>query len=282
MQANMYWQKLEYPFLISRKVSTPPELRPHIHDAYEIMLILSEGIFCEINNQLYSAPSSSLILFNNMDLHQIITPENGSYDRYVVYFEPEFVAHLSTMQAQLLECFYRRPFDNPWILPLNAENCQQLQVLLDRTLAAQQESANAYGHELLLQLQMAELLIFVNRLYREQHGILNKSLDASPFFEMLNYIHQHLGEKLTLESMEKQFYIPKKDISNLFYKVTGASLGEYITKCRLSKATDALVQGMRVEAVCEMVGFQNLSHFSRTFKKYMGCSPKQYAIRHLQ
>ena len=85
------------------------------------------------------------------------------------------------------------------------------------------------------------------------------------------------GEKVLprlLESLEKQFFIPKRDISGLFYSVTGTSLGEYVTKCRLSRATDALGQGMKVEAVCEMVGFQNLSHFSRTFKKNVGISPK--------
>jgi len=282
VQTTKYWEKLKGKFHIKRSAVTPPSLLPHIHDAYEFMLILSHGVTCEINNQPCSTPPGTMLLVNNMDLHKIITPDNGPYDRYVLYFEPEFVAHLATMQVQLLECFYCRPYDNPWVIPLNREQCLLVQSLMDRMLLTQNESADAYGHELLLQTQLAELLIFVNRIYREQHGIRNHPQESYPFFEILNYIHEHLGEKLTVEVLSKEFCISRKGISDLFHKTTGSSVGDYVTRCRLSRATDALMQGMRVETVCDMVGFQNLSHFSRTFKKYMGLSPKQYVTKHLQ
>ena len=240
------------------------------------MLLLSDEVSCEINNQQQHAPFASIILFNNMDLHRIITPRNKAYDRYVLYFQPEFVAHLATLQAQLLECFYCRPYDNPWLIPLNNEQCSLVQSLMDQLIVTHNESADVYGHELMLQTQLAELLIFVNRFYREQHGILHHPQESHPFFEILNYIHEHLEEKLTVESLSKKFGVSRKGLSDLFYKTTGSSVGDYVTRCRLSRATNALMQGLRVETVCDMVGFQNLSHFSRTFKKYMGVLPSEF------
>ena len=130
---------------------------------------------------------------------------------------------------------------------------------------------------LLLRIRLAEILIYVNKLYREYHGITEKRFDQELFYKVLDYIHGHLDEKITLDTLTEAFGIPAREASRLFHSAAGMSLGEYVIKCRVMLATDALAQGMRVEAVCEKVGFQNLSHFSRTFKKYMGLSPKQYA-----
>lgn len=281
MQTEDYRQKLEHFFDIRFK-KTPPTPFPHIHDAYEIMLVLSRGVSCHVNNQSYPIPCGSILIFNNMDLHGITVEEATPYIRYVTYFQPGFIAHLSTVQTQLLECFYYRPFDAPWILPLSKEQCQQFQVILNRTISVQLGDLDTYGHDLMLQIRLVEILICVNKFYREYHGLTEQQISLKPFYEMLYYIHQHLDEKITLESISKQFYVTKRDTSQLFHKATGMSLGDYVVKCRIDRAADALIQGMRVDEVCMKVGFKNLSHFSRTFKKYMGLSPKQYVQKQKQ
>ncbi len=50
----------------------------------------------------------------------------------------------------------------------------------------------------------------------------------------------------------------------------------YIINCRISKEKELLVKGNSVEEACGKSGFNNLSHFSRTFKNKVGMSPKQY------
>ncbi|MDD6175079.1 MAG: AraC family transcriptional regulator [Firmicutes bacterium] len=281
MQTEDYRQKFDRLFDIQLK-KTPPAPLPHIHDVYEIMLVLSQGVFCNVNNRRYTVPCGSVLIFNNMDLHGISVEKDASYIRYVTYFQPGLVAHLSTIQTQLFECFLYRPFDTPWLLPLNKEQCSQFRMLLDQTISVQQGASDAYGYDLLLQMRLAELLICVNRFYREYHGLTEEQISVKPFYEMLHYIHRHLEEEITLESLSKQFYLPKRETSRLFRKAAGMSLGEYVVKCRLDRAANALIQGMRVDEVCAKVGFRNLSHFSRTFKKYMELSPKQYARAHKQ
>lgn len=281
MQTEDYRQKFNRLFDIQFK-NTPPAPLPHIHDVYEMMLVLSQGVFCNVNNRRYAVPCGAILIFNNMDLHGISVEKDAPYVRYVTYFQPGFIAHLSTMQTQLLECFFYRPFDTPWILPLTNEQRSQFRMLLDQTISVQQGASDTYGYDLLLQMRLAEVLICANRFYREYHGLSEQQISVKPFYEMLHYIHQHLDEKITLESLSKQFYLTKRDSSRLFHQAAGMSLGEYVVKCRVDRAANALIQGIRVDEVCEKVGFRNLSHFSRTFKKYMGLSPKQYAKAHKQ
>lgn len=253
---------------------------PHIHDAYEIMLILSEGVSCRIGHEKLPVPCGSVLLFNSADLHGLSTENNASCTRYVTYFQPELIARLSTAHTQLLECFYYRPTAHPQLLPLSEPQCAQLRQLLDQLICIARQSSDSYGHDLRIQLCLAELLICLNQFYRAHHRISGQPLALTPLYDMLSYIHQHLAEKITLSSLSEHFFIPARELSRLFHSTLGLSLGDYLIKCRIARATDALKQGLRVEEVCEQVGFQNLSHFSRTFKQFTGLSPKQYAKQH--
>lgn len=284
MNIEAYQEKLSSIFSIQYKDETcPPNTLPHIHDAYELLLVLSPQVCCSINNKDYIVQQNSILIFNNTDLHQIKLMGSERYIRYVIYFEPEFIAHMSTMQTQLLECFYNRAFDSPRILPLTTEELMQIRSLIEQIQAVQEGKKDAYGYDLLLHTRLAELLVSVNRLYRSYHGITDHQLppDYRQFYRLLDYVHQHLDERITLETLAAQFYLSKRFVSQIFHKVVGMSLGEYVVRCRIMRATILLSNGLRVEEVCEQTGFQNLSHFSRTFKKYIGISPKQYSVSHI-
>lgn len=257
----------------------PHAALPHIHDAYEIMLILSEGVSCRIAQEVVPVPCGSLLLFNHTDLHGLTAAADSRAERYVLYFQPMFVAHLSTLPTQLLECFSYRPARHPQVLPLGAAQCARVRTLLDALLHTHQEPPQAYGHDLQLQLQLASLLICVNAYYRAYHRLNGPPPELARFYEIVRFIPAHLDEKLTLSSLSAQFFLSPRELSRRMHSALGMSLGEYVTQCRIAQATDALAQGMRVQEVCARVGFENLSHFSRTFKAHTGLSPKQYAQR---
>ena len=258
----------------------PQHHLPHLHDAYEIMLILSNGVSCRLGEETIPVARGSLMLFNSADLHGILSENNAPVTRYVVYFQPQFIAHLSTRRTQLLECFYLRPAPHPQLLPLNEAQLQDCIALLDALVAATHETMDTYGQDVRCQMQLAALLLFVNARYRDRHQLSSSAPEMAVIYDIVHYIHQHLDEKITLGTLAAQFLRSERDLSRAFHAALGTSLSEYVVKCRLARATDALSQGMRVEEVCERVGFQNLSHFSRTFKQHIGISPKQYALRH--
>lgn len=59
--------------------------------------------------------------------------------------------------------------------------------------------------------------------------------------------------------------------------LTGLTPGEFVLMIRLDYAAELLQRGeFRVNEVCSMVGFKSLSHFSRSFQKKFGVSPKNY------
>ena len=57
---------------------------------------------------------------------------------------------------------------------------------------------------------------------------------------------------------------------------TGQNLFDIINKKRLEKAKEYIRQGNKIYEIAQKVGFDDVSYFSRVFRKYEGCSPREY------
>lgn len=282
---KQYNQKFTDDFSISHKITRNNELsRPHYHDDYELFLNLTPGLITMVNNTYYHINPGTLLLFNNMDLHRnYVTSHMVDYDRYVLFFKPEYIRSLSSTQTDLLECFLFRPFSDANVLPLPQKQVDYMTSTMNQILnISQAHPEQLYGQDLLLKLKLAELLIRVNSCYREYHHVKESVLNShySNVYSIINYVHSHFQEDLSLDFLEKKFYINKFYLCTLFKEVTGFSPNQYIINCRISKAKELLMSDINVETVCSLTGFNNLSHFSRTFKKLTGDSPKQYQLKH--
>ena len=94
--------------------------------------------------------------------------------------------------------------------------------------------------------------------------------------EFINYIQAHYKE-VTLDSMAEEFYLSKPYISKYIKQKSGENFGDILKKVRLKKAKTFLKNSaMTVEAVAEEVGYQNVEHFARLFRKEYGITPLQF------
>ncbi|RRJ65108.1 helix-turn-helix domain-containing protein [Paenibacillus oralis] len=93
---------------------------------------------------------------------------------------------------------------------------------------------------------------------------------------MIDYIHKHYAEDLTLEQLASQLYISKNYLNQLFKKVTGETFTNYVIRVRIERAKALLLEGNHlIYEVSEMVGYQNVPYFSTLFKKYCSVSPSE-------
>lgn len=69
----------------------------------------------------------------------------------------------------------------------------------------------------------------------------------------------------------------EKYFTNRFTKEAGETFSEYLTGIRVQKAKELLrTTSFKVYEVAEMVGYNNVEHFNRMFKKVTGQSPTKY------
>ncbi len=271
-------------FSIKHKITKIDEKHTfHIHDELELLLVMSEHIKCTVNDKSYFVKPCTLLIFNNMDLHYVSMTQPGISDRYVVYFKPEYIEFLSSGSTNLLECFLFRPFGDANILPLTQRQADSLILLMNRISNIYSlPPGKLYGSDLYLKLYLAELLLKVNTLYRDHHNISVVISDQKQalIYNVINYIHQNYWDELSLDVLASHFLINKFYLCDLFKRVTNNTITQYLISCRMTKAKEFLMNHCSVDETCTKVGYNNLSHFSREFKRKYGLSPKQYQMLH--
>ncbi|MGG1879828.1 helix-turn-helix domain-containing protein [Paenibacillus cisolokensis] len=91
------------------------------------------------------------------------------------------------------------------------------------------------------------------------------------------YIDLNYGEDLSLQVIADRFGIDKFQLSRLFKQEMDINYWNYVLQVRVEKAADLLIRtDEKNSLIASVTGFVDESHFSRTFKKYYGMSPKQY------
>jgi AraC-like DNA-binding protein len=91
------------------------------------------------------------------------------------------------------------------------------------------------------------------------------------------FIHEHLGEELSLAKVADFVTISPNYLSEEFKRVTGSKFVDYIARTRVEKACELLsISNLRISEIAFEVGFQSLSQFNRAFKRLSGKSPTEY------
>lgn len=93
----------------------------------------------------------------------------------------------------------------------------------------------------------------------------------------INYIYEHLQEKLTVESVAEYLQINSTYLSKLFSKETGVSFKEFIINARVNAAKNMLIYSdFSYMEIALSLGFSSQSAFIRTFGKITGMTPGKY------
>ena len=93
---------------------------------------------------------------------------------------------------------------------------------------------------------------------------------------MLNYIQSNY-KNISLATLAGAFNLSEPYISKYIRDKSGKTFGEHVTETRLKKAKRLLKSGnMTVENIAYSVGYQNVEHFNRQFKRAFDMTPVQY------
>lgn len=122
---------------------------------------------------------------------------------------------------------------------------------------------------------MKEVLVNIHGLFhhKETKSQVNFSL---PIAKAKVFLDEHFCEDINLPVISKLVGVSESYLSKQFAKEVGSNFIQYLTKLRIEEAKRLMMKGMKVSDVAEKVGYLNPEHFSRTFKKATGYSPKTH------
>lgn len=113
---------------------------------------------------------------------------------------------------------------------------------------------------------------FIDAVY-ESRGKKNTS---EHLYKAIQYINAHYFEDLNLDILAQNVFVSSYYLSHLFRREMGVTFSDYLTKVRVSRAKELLMEGRSVEDVSECVGYRDGNYFIKIFKKYVGVTPSKY------
>lgn len=153
------------------------------------------------------------------------------------------------------------------------------------SLEALQDFPEQCGDSALFQMHAALTTIFcsyaIARLGTGQPSgfgeVLPQKTVAGYLAIMEELIHQHSEEPYTLEDFEDRLGISKFRLCREYERAYGISPMKDLNRARIERAKNLLLTtSMQIQEISLDVGFDNVSHFIRLFKKETGMTPKQF------
>ncbi len=97
------------------------------------------------------------------------------------------------------------------------------------------------------------------------------------YSEILQYIYNHLSDKLTLKKLASLFYLSESTISSYIHKTTGLSFFDLLNEMRVGKTINFLLYtDFTMEELAEILGFVDGAHISKVFLARVGMNANDY------
>ncbi len=260
----------------------------HYHDYMQIWYIAKGSCEHFIEQRRHVMVKGDMFILPPGIEHQIVKVDNVEIIccefNFDLFFPEDNYIDSHTMREVALGLSFDWLFlkDSPDLrsrFSLSSETSSKIHNLFIQMITEYNQSGLFY--EECLKLQIAQLLILVSR---ERATISNgESSHVTyekyiPAIELsINYIKESYAEKIQLETLCKISMLSKTYFCFLFKEITKKTFVEYITDLRVEKAMELLRESDKsITLIGFETGFNDPTHFSRTFKKNVGISPRLF------
>ena len=95
--------------------------------------------------------------------------------------------------------------------------------------------------------------------------------------QSLEFMRAHCAEHLSLGDVADHVYVSQWHLSKLINRHVGQSFFDILGAMRVERAKELLMDSsLKIYAVAERVGYSDVAHFSKSFKRFAGMTPGEY------
>lgn len=280
---SMLFEFLGKYLMLERNITEQPmdlvKMDFHLHDDYEIFLFLSGGVRYFIEKCSYDLVPGDILLMRPGEIHKATFTSNDAYERIVLNFPADLTKLFSTDRSILDHCYVNRPHGEKNRLNSTEDEKTELVALFEK-LTILGTYPQSYNEQLMIAIFL-EIMVKINRIFSDETRHSTNHLQHRKLKPILEYIDANLEGNLSLDALEKKFYITGSYLCQIFKQTTGSTLHEYIIYKRISRARQLLLKGESATNASFKCGFADYSNFVRAFRKVTGFSPREYVKRAL-
>lgn len=267
----------DFPFEFYHVDSSHPryEMAYHWHVEYEIIRILTGTLHVTMDEKEFTATPGDIVFVNSGILHSGI-PSDCVY-QCIVFDMNAFLKNNPRCSTYIKQIIDHSAFVYHHFTPKN----QQIhQIVWDIFNAMESQKT---GYELIV---FGELYHFFGVVFSEKLYFSDSPQDRRDYRKImqlkkvLDYMEANYSSPVTLEQLSASVNMSPKYFCRFFYQMTHRTPIDYLNYQRIEHASYQLATtDASVTEVAYNCGFNDLSYFIKTYKKYKGITPGKSKIR---
>lgn len=253
------------PFILNDNLDRTPltcSTAANWHENIELQICCSGSGTVLIDGTRHPFEVDDIILINSGAIHYTRTDAFLNYS--CILLDSTFCRHAGFEPTAL---FFEPRFRDPACLAL----CREI-VRIYNTENTPHRCAK-------LQVLTLRLLIHIS----DAHTVSTPHSKGIPEHDMvksaIRYIRANYQSKITLDTLAAVVYTDKYHLTRIFRQLTQQTIVNYINQYRCRIAMSMIIDGSSVSAAAEACGFHNMSFFTKTFRRHIGCLPSEYIRR---
>ena len=234
------------------------------------------SVFCFNEKENPTLQASPLLKFSTIFFHPNYI--NDAFEFPVIRGETNYTLTLTDISdLYWFDPFLRRQdsyFGKVSIGPLTTQRVSDLFKRIDQQLKDQPFYWPCRARSFLI-----ECLFLLTQILHEPRIAEDSMLSEQPedIHPILVFLHTRYSEKITIETLSKEFHTNRTTIQERFSRATGKPIMKYLTDLRINLSMLMLKETtIPILEVASRVGYQDMSNFGRTFKKAASLSPMEY------
>lgn len=273
MQNSIYekhnHQDPDMPFLFFEGLSKQRETNKylHWHEDIEILKFTEDSGIVYCNGQCIKPRTGDIVIISPNTLHTVCTTdEQVSYYCLLIgksFYEQKKLPLVSASFQMLVN------------------NDAEIDRLLNELLNEFYKQKLYYKQQ--MQSHVITLLIHICRCYRKEQSVLSEQSSRQKEIivkNVIQYLQHHYTETVSMQELADEMGFSYYYLCHVFKELTMLTIVEYIQQLRCNYAMQLLSSTKQpISEIAEQVGFNNVSYFSKIYKRCMGRLPSDDALR---
>ena len=264
----------EFPFEFHHVESTHPRyvMSYHWHVEYEIIRILEGELSVTLDEKSFLAKAGDVIFVHSGVLHSGI-PTDCVY-QCIVFDANTFLKQHSVCAPYMQKLLHQEIM----VFHHFTDKQEDIRLCVDQIFEAFQEKKEGYELTVIGQFYHFFGIVFGNHYYLNDVPKTRRDYKRlMQLKQVLEFMESHYTQQITLQELSASVNMSPKYFCRFFSEMTHQTPVDYLNRQRIEQSCYQLsTTGDSITEIAYRNGFNDLSYFIRTFRKYKGITPSQY------